>query len=148
MVDVLREASEWLEGERDKFLTEPVVYRRGTDTVTLNATRGRTIFEIDDGFGSVERWQSKDFLIFTKDLVFNTIETEPERGDRIEDTVGSRTYIYELMAPPGEPFFRFSDVWRQTLRIHTKQIKVVQDALVTSEGEFIVTSEGNPIAIV
>lgn len=146
MVDVLREASEWLEGERDKFLSEPVVYRRGADTVTLNATRGRTIFEIDDGFGSVERWESRDFLISTKDLKINGVEVLPERGDKIEDQEETRLYIFELMAPPGEPFFRYSDLWRDTLRIHTKQTKIIHPFnLVTPEGGNLVTPEGNAI---
>ncbi len=124
-VDVLKDASAWLEGERNKFLVEPVTYERGTDSVILNATRGRTVFEVDDGFGSIERWEAKDFLILTADLILNSIEVLPERGHLIKDIVGTLTYIYEVMNPTGEPFFRFSDPWRQTLRIHTKQIKVI-----------------------
>lgn len=124
-VDVLKDASAWLEGERNKFLVEPVTYERGADSVILNATRGKTVFEVDDGFGSIERWEAKDFLILTADLILNSIEVLPERGDLIKDIVGTLTYVYEIMSPRNEPDFRFSDPWRQTLRIHTKQIKVI-----------------------
>ena len=32
--------------------------------------------------------------------------------------------LYEVMAPGSEPHFQFSDPYRRTLRIHTKQVDV------------------------
>lgn len=146
MVDVLKDASFWLEGERTKFLTEHVTYERGSDSVVLLATRGRTVFDIDDGFGPVQRWESKDFLVLAADLIINSEEVLPEVGDIIVDEQGLNFYRYEVMSPVGEPFFRFSDSWRQTLRIHTKQVKVVEQfALVTPEGDFLITPEDEVI---
>ncbi len=149
MVDVLKDASACLEGERNKVLTEPVTYERGSDSVVLNATRGRTVFEIDDGFGPVERWEAKDFLVLAVDLILNGVEELPERGDIIKDLQGLRIYVYEVMSPAQEPFFRFSDLWRETLRIHTKQVQIIPLALLgTPEGEFIGTPEGEAIIVI
>jgi hypothetical protein len=48
----------------------------------------------------------------------------PERGDVIRETQATRTFVYEVMAPGKEPPWRWSDVYRKLLRIHTKQIGV------------------------
>jgi predicted MarR family transcription regulator len=48
--------------------------------------------------------------------------TLPERGDLIRETQGAKTFIYEVMAPGKEPPWRWSDVFRKVLRIHTKQV--------------------------
>ena len=36
--------------------------------------------------------------------------------------LGADTQLYEVMAPGGEPPFRYSDPYRRTLRIHTKHV--------------------------
>jgi hypothetical protein len=46
----------------------------------------------------------------------------PQRGDRIRETDGATTYVYEVLAPGDEPHWHYSDAYRQTLRIHTKQV--------------------------
>jgi hypothetical protein len=40
----------------------------------------------------------------------------------IRETQGAKTFIYEVMAPGKEPAWRWSDVFRKVLRIHTKQV--------------------------
>ncbi len=88
----------------------------------MPATIGRTEFEIAGDYGVIERVESRDFLVLTEDLVLVGNATLPERGDRIRETRGTTTYVYEVMAPGQEPHWRYSDPYRKTLRIHTKQI--------------------------
>ena len=122
MTDLLQESSTWLEVNRDEKLTIEVSYSRDGNAIpAVAATVGKTEFEIDNGFGVVERWQSRDFLILAEDLDFGLGVTFPERGDKIREIQGSTTFVYEVMSPPGQDFFRYSDQFRQTLRIHTKQ---------------------------
>ena len=102
-------------------LTE-VVYQRGADQVAVQATIGKTEFEIDDGSGVIQRFQSRDYLIQTADLKLGGILTLPVAGDRIRETVGDQTFVYEVLAPGNEPHFRFSDPFRKVLRIHTKHV--------------------------
>jgi len=124
MTDMLRDASAWLEEMRHEHRTVPVTYVRGHEAVELQATVGRTIFEQRDDYGVLERVESRDFLVRAEDLVVGGDRTLPERGDRIREEQDGKVYVYEVMAPGREPHYRFSDPYRKTLRIHTKQVDV------------------------
>ena len=119
-MNLLERASNWLEDRRTEHATSTVTYQRGNDTVVVSASIGRTLFEVDNGFGVLERTESRDFLVLTDDLVLGGVGTLPERGDRVRETQGSVTFTYEVMAPGKEPPWRYSDAYRRTLRIHTK----------------------------
>lgn len=118
MADLLETASHWLEEKRTQHLTRTVTYQRGADTVDLPASMGRTTFEVDDGYGLLQKFESRDFLILANDLVLNGSHVLPQRGDRIVEN----GFTYEVLAPGKEPVFRYSDPYRKTFRIHTKQI--------------------------
>lgn len=126
MADLLQKGLAWLDDQRHAHMTQTVLYVRDGEnasyTVELLATIGRTEFEQADEFGIVHKLQSRDFLIRAADLVLNSALTLPKAGDRIRETVGAQTFVYEVMAPGGEPPWRYSDPYRQTLRIHTKHI--------------------------
>jgi hypothetical protein len=123
VADLLAQGSAWLEDQRHRYLTTTVTYRRGEQSVQVQATIGRTIFRLDspsDGFGVTTRYVSRDYLIRAVDLVLNGEQTLPERGDQIVESIG---VTHEVMGPGGgEPDWRFSDAQRLTLRIHTKEI--------------------------
>ena len=120
MADLLANAATWLAQQRTKHLTQQVVYRRETHNVTVTATIGKTEFEVDDEFGVVQRIESRDFLILASDLILDENVTLPERGDIIEEQAGTQTLQYDVTAPGNEPCWRYSDLYRQTLRIHAK----------------------------
>jgi hypothetical protein len=124
VADLLEWASAWLNGMLAKHLARPVTYCRGEQSVEVAATVGRTVFEIADAYGVVEQSESRDFLIPAADLVLGDAVTLPERGDRVRETQDGKTLVYEVMAPGKEPHYRFSDVYRRTLRIHTRQVAV------------------------
>lgn len=123
-MDLLEQASAWLEGQRTAFATRLIGYERGSDATVLPATVGRTVFRTDDGYGAQVRTEARDYLILAADLVLPGAGlTLPQRGDRIRETIGTgAAVIYEVMAPGDEPAWRYSDAYRQTLRIHTKQV--------------------------
>ncbi len=123
MTNLLQTGSDFLEAARHAHLTQAVVYERGADNVSVQATIGRTEFEVVDGAGYASNVEARDFLIRTVDLVLNSQQTLPVKGDRIKETNGTTTYTYEVMAPGGEPVFRFSDPQRKTLRVHTKLVE-------------------------
>ena len=122
MADLLQTASDWLEEMRTKHASRPVIYRRGTDTVVVSATIGRTVFTVHDGLGVSTEYEARDFLILAEELVLGGERTVPQRGDRVQETQGDQTLDYEVLAPGKEPCWRFSDSFRKTLRIHTKQV--------------------------
>ena len=119
---MLQQGSDWLEDQRVKHMTRSVLYQRGVSSVEVLATIGRTVFEVDNGYGVLERTESRDYLILAADLVLEGEKMLPERGDRIRETQGAQTFVYEVMAPGKEPHWRYSDPYRKTLRIHTKQV--------------------------
>ncbi|MCC6910069.1 MAG: hypothetical protein IT430_19210 [Phycisphaerales bacterium] len=122
MSDLLAQGLTWLEDQRHQHLTRTVKYLRASNEVELAATIGRTVFEQDDHAGGLTRIESRDFLIRAADLVLAAETTLPQPGDRIIETDAIATYTYEVMAPGSEPPWRYSDVNRLTLRIHTKHV--------------------------
>lgn len=122
MGDLLEAGMAWLADQRHRHLSRPVVYQRGADTVTVNATIGRTVFEQADEYGGIRRIESRDFLVRTVDLALAGGAILPKAGDRIREAQDGQTFVYEVMAPGNEPPFRYSDLYRRTLRIHTKHV--------------------------
>jgi hypothetical protein len=122
MPDVLEKGLAWLDDQRHAHMTRTVVYQRGSDAVEIAATIGRTEFEQVDEHGIVHRVQSRDFLVRAADLTLAGTPTLPKAGDRIRETVGAQTFVYEVMAPGNEPPWRYSDPYRTALRIHTKHV--------------------------
>lgn len=123
MVDMFRTSSEWLERQRHSIATSDVTYRRGDRSTHIKATFGRTEYQQDDGYGVITRSESRDFLVRALDLVLDGFVTLPEVGDLIEDVQCGTTYTYEVL-PIGaqQAHYRYSDTFRQTLRIHTKLV--------------------------
>ena len=109
---LLENAAEWLESQRIRELSVPIVYqRRGGETLNIPATPGRTLFRAENEYGVTIRTETRDFLIAAEDL-----PDDPERGDVILHA-GLR---YEVLAPNGE--WRWSGTGRILRRIHTKEI--------------------------
>lgn len=122
MADLLEKGMQWLTGQRHKHMTRPVTYARGAVSVELNATPGQTEFEHVDEQGVVQRIVSRDFLIRVADLKLDGAETLPESGDQVRETVAGVLYVHEVLAQSGQPPWRYSDPFRQVLRVHTKQV--------------------------
>ncbi|MBX3363934.1 MAG: hypothetical protein KF866_04140 [Phycisphaeraceae bacterium] len=122
MADLLEQGAAFLDGRRHAHLTRTVTYQRGADSVDLAATVGRTVFEQADESGFIRKVESRDFLVRRADLVLNGSETLPKAGDRVREADGAQTHVYEVMAPGGEPPYRWSDPYRKVLRIHTKHV--------------------------
>ena len=124
MADLLQQASDWLEEKRTQHASRAISYVRGAQSVDLPATIGKTTFEVDDGYGVLVRHESRDFLVLAADLVLDGAPVLPQRGDRVRETQGQQVFVYEVTAPGKEPCWRYSDPYRKTLRIHSKQVDV------------------------
>ena len=76
---LLENAAEWLESQRIRELSVPIVYqRRDGETLNIPATLGRTLFRAENEYGVTIRTETRDFLIAAEDL-----PDDPERGDLI-----------------------------------------------------------------
>ena len=122
MPNLLQTGAAWLADQMKTHASVDVLYERGAEQVAVKATIGKTEFELDDGSGVVVRIQSRDYLIQAADLVLGGTPSWPVAGDRIRETQGATTFVYEVNAPGNEPHYRFSDPFRKLLRIHTKHV--------------------------
>ena len=118
MSDLLREGLNWLEQQRTAHMTSPVIYRRagsgGQADAEVQATFGKTDYEVAgdySGGGATIRTHVIDFLILADELGH-----EPQASDVI--VADGRKY--EVMDLAGEGAWRWSDSYRTTFRIHTK----------------------------
>jgi hypothetical protein len=116
MTDLLRQGSEWLESMRERHCSSQVTYRREAVELVVNATFGRTEYEVEDDYGLRVGAQVTDFLILADDL--SPTFDEPEAGDQI--VADGR--LYEVMPLSGQGHWRWSDPYRTTMRIHTKDM--------------------------
>ncbi len=116
MPDLLQTGSRWLEQRRTEHCTQDVVYVRGAESVPVKATIGRTQYETDNDQTVRIDFTDRDFLILAVDLVLGGRNVTPKPGDRVRETHGVQTLIFEVID------WRFSDPYRQTLRLATKYI--------------------------
>jgi hypothetical protein len=120
--DLLRQGGQWLAQMRTTHCASPVTYRRPSTgsgqaaEQVVNATLGRTEYEVQDDFGPTVGAEATDFLILTEELA--PVFGEPQAGDRIM----ADGAVYEVLALPGQGHWRWSDPYRTTVRIHTKQV--------------------------
>ena len=111
---LLEQGAEWLKEQRNACLAETVKYCPQTGSAkNISATIGRTLFRAEDQYGVTVRIESRDFIISADDVDFT-----PVRGDVIVYN-GKR---YEVLAPNGEPVWRWSGNGNCSRRIHTKEI--------------------------
>lgn len=117
-MDMLRAGAVWLAGQLQTNAGSTVVVSRGTTTAEVVATVGRSVFEAADSSGVVEAWESRDYLLPAADLPFG----EPQRFDRITETINGVACVYEVCSPRGVPLFHYADAFQEIVRIHTKRI--------------------------
>ena len=122
MADLLATGAAWLADQLQRHAAGIVTYQHGGLSLEVPATIGKTEFLLDDGSGTVVRFHSRDFLIRAAALQVAGVPFLPTPGDRIAETRDGRTYVYEVLAPGTEPAFRYSDPFRQLLRVHTKHV--------------------------
>jgi hypothetical protein len=111
--NLLRRARAFLDRQREAHLAEPVVYRRpGKADLPIATTLGTTEHEGNDDYGATIRSRSVDFLVASDVLLL-----EPRIGHQlIHDG-----RVYEVMDVHGDGPWRWSDPYRTTYRIHTRE---------------------------
>ena len=103
-------------------MARAVRYSRGSQSVELPATVGSSDFQVETSVGAIETFESRDYIVRAADLVLADQLITPQRGDTISETQAGVTYTYEVLAPGAEQCWRWSDPYRVSMRIHTKQV--------------------------
>jgi len=114
--DLLRQGSQWLEQQRSAHCSSQVTYRRGAQEQALSATFGRTQYEGSRTTCLVVAARVTDFLVTA--AAFTPVFGEPQAGDQVvADGV-----VHEVMSLGNQGHWRWSDPYRTTMRIHTKEV--------------------------
>jgi hypothetical protein len=123
VANVLQTGAAWLAGVANSHAGQAITYRRGDTAVDLTASVGKTEFALVEVSGAGVTHESRDYLVSAEDLELGGVQVTPLAGDQIEETDATGvTRTYEVMAPGGEPCWRWSDSSYIRRRIHTKLI--------------------------
>jgi hypothetical protein len=124
VADLIGNSLKWLDGMRHKHATRPVTYIRGLGAINIQATVGRSVFQIVSGEGAAETVERRDYIVRAADLIFGGVVTLPQVGDRVREILGGQIQEYEVVATGQEPHYRKSDPDGMALRVHTALVKV------------------------
>jgi hypothetical protein len=97
------------------------VYRTAGRRLSITARPGQSRWTATDEYGATITVTSHDWLVAAADLVAAGSQITPTAGDTLEIHRGQHVDRYEVMRPPGEPCFRYSDPAGNEYRIYTKR---------------------------
>lgn len=115
---------DWLNARREENRAVAIAYYRASSSVAIaTATHEHKTRRYQDDYGLWMREELDDFLVAAEDLVINSVTIEPRVGDEIRRTINGTTHKYEVQRPNrDETCYRFSDLDRKYLRIHTRKV--------------------------
>lgn len=97
-----------------------ITYSRGVDSVAITATPGKQIFRLDDSDGGSVRVASRDYHFDADDLILDSAQTVPHKGDEIRQDINGTTYVFRVFRPDGgDDVYRYMDGDRNLIRVHT-----------------------------
>lgn len=122
IINILADAAAWLHRERHARAGVALHYQRiaGVSVIAIFGTRGRTdADQLQLGelvVGSV----IDDWILRAEDFIVAAAFMAPVARDTItEIATGKRWEVLEL---PGEPVWRYSDQYRNAIRVHVKEL--------------------------
>lgn len=122
MADLLQTGSQWLAGQLKSHAGRSVIYSRGSSTVTITATKGQADLERLGVDPATVEDETADWILTAADLILAGAVAEPALGDRITETIGSTTAIYQVVSIGGARAWRYTDGNRYQLRVTTQLI--------------------------
>lgn len=121
MPDLMQQRAAFVSAQAHANMASPVIYRRGSAMIRLDAGRGRSQMTEIAADGATIQHESRDFFVRASDLVFGVSQALPELGDTIIDLVSIPERKFEVLSIAGSPHFT-RDSHGLTFRIHTKEI--------------------------
>jgi hypothetical protein len=130
-VNLLESGAQWLADQMEENVSSEIVYARGSQECTLNASLGRTQFEVTDQAGMLQNVDSHDFILRTSEMFFDDEQFIPKAYDTIRITRGGVTHGYTVvqygsMIDTKEQFYRWCDPFGKQLRVHTRYEGVIE----------------------
>ena len=126
-MSMLQTAAVWLAGRRKTYVTMSVTYARGSQSVSLSATPGRST-TVTNPDGVEVKISDRDWILTSADLILGDSLTTPQIGDVIEETADGQVYTWTVLPPDGDKEWRYCDSHRHSLRVHCKLTGVADAA--------------------
>lgn len=90
----------------------------GEIDLTGKAWVGRTVFSrLNKEGGAAVVFGDRDYMVPVAEL-----PAEPQRGDRIVETINGVETTFECVEPLGEPAWRYADPGHTLYRVHVKKV--------------------------
>lgn len=121
MQDLIASGAAWFDQQRKKHLSVLVEYKPAAAMFSrmVAATIGGSRFEMIDANNQIVRFESRDFFVSAEDYPEN-----PQRGDKIFETVGGNRKCYQVTAPGSmQNAWSWADRGQRVRRIHTSLIE-------------------------
>lgn len=119
MSTLFQDAASWLSDQLADADGRSVVYKQGAGNLSVTAVPRDATYEVVNGEGVNTEIQSRDWIILASLLSSIT----PRPGDRIEETVGASTLIFEVMPLENMPCVEWHDSSGIMLVLHSKRIQ-------------------------
>lgn len=119
MTDFLESGVTWLNEVRSQHFVKTVTYRRGLSEFEIAATPAQTKTTIAGDEGIEIAGQVDDWIVSVSEMTLHGERVFPEEGDQIRETHGSQTFVFDVRKGPDGEAWRYTDAYRQTMRIHT-----------------------------
>lgn len=120
MADRMQEAMQRLSDRLQAANSRSITYVRGAYSVVLLARLGGENRQSTDQNGIQIYHSDRDYLIQAALLILNSVETVPQHGDRITDSIDGK--VFEVRAMKNEPCYRLCDGREIDLRVHTFEV--------------------------
>lgn len=121
--DMIKTGQAWLARQLKEHLSQSATYRRGSTSIAIQVTVGRTLDGLGMPFGGAQiRRIDKDFIATAADLTLGV----PISGDWIDIDEQGVTHRYQVVQPDeGVPVSEPVDAYGYQIRIHAKLLKAL-----------------------
>jgi hypothetical protein len=118
MTNLLKKGVEFLANALKANASDDVTYARGSNSVELKATLGKTPIQVQSDSGVQVAGEIIDFVFLAEDLILNGSLTVPQHGDKIT----TDRAIYEVNHLGVESCWKYCDPYGKNIRLHCKQV--------------------------
>lgn len=98
------------------------IHRGTTSTSAVTAEAVSRNYEVDDEEGFAVTVHARDYLIDVADYLFDSTVTQPRAGDRIKESIGGTTHVFEVMPLGSRPCVEWIGNSKAQWLIHAKLI--------------------------
>lgn len=130
-MNILETGAQWLADQMEASVSSDVVYARGSQEYILNASLGRTQFEVTDQVGMLQNVDSHDFIMRSSEMLFDDEQFTPKAHDVIRVTRGGVVHQYTVLQygntlnSPNQ-VYRWCDPYGKQIRVHTKYEGIIE----------------------